>query len=162
MRRFKDYNKPQPLGKAAEDLFDPKNMVPGYKRGMVLKLYKAKLLELIGCKPKPFYLCEGIVPYSFQVERCRLDVDDCRLQTIDRSGLTDAKKNRRRSLLKDLADATLLPKDPDKSDYANPMLLIRCRPGSMWIHELQHRRYQLKMLINKRLKSEFLKQVKIK
>lgn len=109
--------KPQSLKDLMEDDFNPADMKPGYKRGLILKVYKAKLKELVG-------------------------------------------KDAIKSLLGDLKDITILPKTGRQ--YNNPVIILRFRPGSPWIPEMHARRYQLKMLLNKRLKSEFVKEVRIK
>lgn len=91
---------------------------PGIKRGMVLKIYKAKIADLIG-RPQA------------------------------------------KSMVQDLKAAYLLPKNHNASDYDNPTLVLKFQPGSMWRTEMQYKRYQLKELINKRLESDFLKQIRI-
>ena len=127
--RYGGTNKTVALSDMLQQDFDPAEMGSGYRRGMVLKVYKAKLLELIGCEGKD---------------------------------LSEEKKRKRRSLLNGLKGASLKPADHEAADYDNPTLVIYFRSGSMWSTEMHHRRYQLKMLINKRLKCDFINKVIIK
>lgn len=108
------YKKPIALSDMIEQDFDPAEMGPGFKRGLVLKVYKAKIKELVG--------------------------------SMDFS--TDLKK------------AVLLPKEG--KGYDNPTLVIYFKAGSLWATELQYQRHKLKILLNQRLKADFIKKVIIK
>lgn len=104
---------PQPIGDLLKKDFDPANMDPDLKRGMVLYIYRSKIKEVL---PKE------------QLGLC----------------------------LADLVSAWM-PEDGAKQT----VLFIRFKPSSMWKVEMQAYRHRIKWLINTRLKSDFLKDVRI-
>lgn len=99
-------NKPQALGDHLEKMFDPENMPTGYKRGMVLKIFRAKIKE-----------CTN--------QRLAATVTTARLKGQD----------------------------------DNPTLYCTCTP-SMAAYELARHCHQIKTLINDRLKSDFVKDIR--
>lgn len=154
----------KPLSELMGSRFDVTQMGAGYKRGMVLKVAKAKMLELIGCKPAPVYLPEGLVPYAWCISYCvfRDFALGCAFRELDRSGLTDQQKARRRSFLGDLQGLKMVPQDREAKGYDNPTLIVRFDGRSPWRAEMQPRRYQLLMLLNRRLEDEFIKEVRVR
>lgn len=65
--------------------------------------------------------------------------------------------------LNDLKSAWM-SEDPPVGGQANEqtVLFIRFKPGSIWKTEMQMYRHRIKWLINERLKSDFLREVKIR
>lgn len=111
------YKMPRPLSDVMGKKFDPAQMGPGFKRGMVLYIYKAKIRDLVG---------------EQQATHC----------------------------LNDLQYASMT--DRNEQDYQHPILYLHFTPGSLWRAEMRSYCWRLKDLINKRLKSEFLRDVRVK
>ncbi len=118
--------RPRKLSEIMGSQFAVEDMGPSLKRGMVLKVYKAKVLEAIGTPKSP----KGDL------------------------------SSRAKKLLADLEGAYMKPDEGPGFD--NPQLIIKMKDGSPWRQELHYSRMRIKELINERLKSDFLKDVRIK